>query len=251
MTKLSIVIITWNGIHHIQKCLQSLNDFYRRSDVEIIIVDNGSHDGTTEWLKERYPKINLVELTENKGVAYARNCGLKLAVGEYILVLDNDTIVTNQAINGMVGYMDDNTDVGLCGCKLIDADGNIQESCKKFPGITEKIANYLYGRHYRYAYGLEKMSKPFEPEYLIGACQLIRYKAFEEVGLLDENIFIGPEDADFCLRLHAKGWKLCYLPQYKILHYCQRITNRHIFSKLGRKHISALFYIYWKYKRLI
>ena len=251
MVTVSIVIITWNGKFHLQKCLSSLAGFSKRPGVEVILVDNGSSDGTVDWVKKTWPDVRLVALEENKGVAYARNRGLELATGDYLLILDNDTVVTEATLDGMVQYMEEHPRVGLCGCRLVDADGKVQESCKKFPGMTEKIANLLYGSRYRYAYGKKRMSEPFEPEYLIGACQLIRRKAFEDAGYLDERIFIGPEDADFCLRIHAKGWALRYLPQFTIMHYCQRLTNRHIFSPLGRKHISALFYLYWKYKRLI
>lgn len=251
MVSVSIVIITWNGKLHLQKCLASLANYSRRPGVEIILVDNGSLDGTAEWVREAYPDVHFVALDENKGVAYARNRGLELAKGDYLLILDNDTVVTEKTLDGMVRYMEDHPDVGLCGCRLVDANGNVQESCKKFPGVIEKTANLLYGSRYRYAYGRKRMSEPFEPEYLIGACQLIRRQAFKDAGYLDERIFIGPEDADFCLRVRAKGWALRYLPQFTIMHYCQRLTNRHIFSPLGRKHISALFYLYWKYKRLI
>lgn len=251
MVSVSIVIITWNGKQHLQKCLASLANYSRRPGVEIILVDNGSLDGTAEWVREAYPDVRFVALDENKGVAYARNRGLELAKGDYLLILDNDTVVTEKTLDGMVRYMEDHPDVGLCGCRLVDANGNVQESCKKFPGVIEKTANLLYGSRYRYAYGRKRMSEPFEPEYLIGACQLIRRQAFKDAGYLDERIFIGPEDADFCLRVRAKGWALRYLPQFTIMHYCQRLTNRHIFSPLGRKHISALFYLYWKYKRLI
>lgn len=251
MVSVSIVIITWNGKLHLQKCLASLANYSRRPGVEIILVDNGSLDGTAEWVREAYPDVRFVALDENKGVAYARNRGLELAKGDYLLILDNDTVVTEKTLDGMVRYMEDHPDVGLCGCRLVDANGNVQESCKKFPGVIEKTANLLYGSRYRYAYGRKRMSEPFEPEYLIGACQLIRRQAFKDAGYLDERIFIGPEDADFCLRVRAKGWALRYLPQFTIMHYCQRLTNRHIFSPLGRKHISALFYLYWKYKRLI
>lgn len=251
MVSVSIVIITWNGKQHLQKCLASLANYSRRPGVEIILVDNGSIDGTPEWVREAYPYVRFVALDENKGVAYARNRGLELAKGDYLLILDNDTVVTEETLDGMVRYMEDNPHVGLCGCRLVDANGKVQESCKKFPGVIEKTANLLYGSRHRYAYGKKRMSEPFEPEYLIGACQLVRRQAFKDAGYLDERIFIGPEDADFCLRVRAKGWALRYLPQFTIMHYCQRLTNRHIFSPLGRKHISALFYLYWKYKRLI
>ncbi len=249
--RVSVVIITWNGRGHLEKCVSSLAEFISRPDVEAIVVDNGSCDGTAGWLKASFPDIRLIELDENKGVAFARNRGLEVATGDYLLILDNDTVVTAEALDGMMAYMESQPEVGICGCRLVDNKGTVQESCKKYPGLIQKILNVLNGSRYRYAYGTNMMQHAFEPEYLIGACQLIRRKAYEEVGALDEHIFIGPEDADFCLRIRKKGWHVMYLPQFTITHCCQRITNRHLFSSLGRKHISALFYLYKKHKRLI
>ena len=93
-------------------------------------------------------------------------------------------------------------------------------------------------------------TEPFEAEYVIGACQMIRREALEAVGLLDERIFYGPEDCDYCLRLRAEGWKVTYLPQYAMVHHCQRKTTHRPFSTLGRQHIKALLYFYWKHRRL-
>lgn len=250
--RLSYIIISWNGLHLLQQLLSSMQKQLARDDVEVWIVDNGSTDETLNFVRNHYPDIHLIRLNENKGVAYARNRALEKAHGDYLLILDNDIVVSDEAIAGMEQYMDAHPQTGLCACRLTGKDGKVQESCKDYPGLGSKIKSLWFGnrpRPFRYADEIQA-GEPFEPVYVIGACQMIRRKALEEVGLLDENIFYGPEDCDYCLRMQQAGWKVMYLPKYALQHLCQRKTTRHPFSALGRKHIRALMYFYRKYRRI-
>ena len=247
--RLSIILITWNGKRFLSLCLRSLGFLLSQPDAEIIVVDNGSSNGTTEHMREHYPDIHLIELGYNRGVAYARNRALERAKGDYLWILDNDTEPTEETARGMMEYMDAHPEVGIAGCRLVDADGLVQESCKPYPGIGEKVRSLLHRHGYRYAYGIERMQHRFEPEYLIGACQMFRREAYEKTGELDEKIFYGPEDADFCLRVRAAGYHLVYLPEYTIRHHCQRITRRKLLSPMALKHIHGLLHLYIKYKR--
>lgn len=250
--KVSYIIITWNGIELLRHLLKSMEQQMRRRDVEVIITDNGSTDGTISFLEREYPQIKLICQKENKGVSFARNRALETASGEYLLILDNDIVINDAAIEGLETYMDQHANVGLCSCQLTGSDGEVQESCKVYPGIGVKIQNILYYKKKRPFYYNRQMQEgqPFEPDYVIGACQMIRRAAFNEVGLLDENIFYGPEDCDYCMRIRQAGWSVVYLPQFTIQHLCQRKTTTKPFSALGRKHIRALIHFYWKYKRL-
>src|ERR1035437_2018146 len=148
--KISIVLITWNGIAYLRNCLLSLSSVINRKDVELIVVDNGSEDDTVLFLKSNYPNIHLIELHQNRGVAYARNRGLEKASGQYLFLLDNDIIVSKESVECMETFMDSHPEVGMCACKLIDGNGIVQENCRKYPGIKEKIANILKGNQYRY-----------------------------------------------------------------------------------------------------
>ena len=249
--KISYIIITWNGKQLLTDLLISMKKQLLRTDVEVIVTDNGSSDDTTEWLTVTYPSIHLISLDTNKGVAYARNRALEQASGEYLFIIDNDIQLTDEAVEGMEQYMDTHPDVGMVGCRLNYPNGEIQESCKPYPGIRQKIHHILAPQSSFMTYASQILAgQPFEPEYIIGACQLIRAKAYKQVGPLDENIFYGPEDCDYCLRLRAAGWKVIYLPPYTMIHHCQRKTTTHPFSTLGRKHMSALAYFYWKHKRI-
>ena len=261
--KLSIVIITCNTINFLHSCLTSLQNTLAGSDTELILVDNGSTDETISFIESHYPKTKLIKLAENKGVAYARNRGIEQAKGNYILLLDSDTISNHEAIIGMVRYMNENSEVGVCGCRLVSPKGAVQDSFKKYPAIGYKLNNLLIALSGRW--GMKRWEKrllkqneqhtygnpalicaPFSPDYLIGACQMIRKEVFEEIGLLDEKIFFGPEDADFCIRAARRGWKIVYLPTSQIVHHWQRSTSKKLFSALTFKHIQALFYFYRK-----
>ena len=248
MTRLSIIIITYNGLGFLTRCLASLQDYIGDPSCEVIIVDNYSTDGTLHFLRENYPHLQLILNSENRGVAAARNQGIAVAKGEKLLLLDNDTEATDEAIDAMSNYLDTHPDVGLCACRLVDKEGIAQDSCKPYPGLMIKVRNVMgIGNKMRYTPNAQGI---IEPVYVIGACQMFPRKVAEKVGMLDEHIFYGPEDADWCMRIKQAGWRIICLNNYTIVHDYRRSTRRSPFSKLGRMHIKALLYFYWKHKRL-
>ncbi|MBO4481207.1 MAG: glycosyltransferase family 2 protein [Bacteroidales bacterium] len=272
--ELSVVIISWNAQRYVRPCLQSVVEAVAPLSAEVIFIDNGSQDETEQIVTTEFPSVIYRNLHANKGVAAARNVGMKMAQGDYILLLDIDTVANTAAIQGMLELMRQRQDVGICSCKLTSAADEPQLSCLKMPTLTLKIKNVLlvllikaqkmwsadFLRHWgerlwdsnkTYFY-LEQMdgTEPFDCEYLIGACQCIREQLLENVGYLDEKIFYGPEDADFCLRVWHAGYKVTYIPSVSIIHHYQKITNKKLFSRMSRRHVSALFYFFWKHKRL-
>lgn len=246
--RLSIVLISWNSLPYLKACVNSLQFTQEWENTEIIWVDNGSKDGAAQFIIKNYPHIRRIILPENRGVAYARNRGIEKASGKYILFLDDDTIANKEAIYGMTAYMDFHSETGICGCRLTNNRNEVQKSAKEYPGISIKCRNILRSYTRKKEKNTVAISE-YEPEYLIGACQLIRKEAIDAAGLLDERIFYGPEDADFCLRVRKCGFRIVYLPQFSIIHHWKRITNRNIFSRLAFKHIRALLYFYKKHHR--
>ena len=247
--RLSIIIITYNGLGFLTRCLDSLRDFINKPDCEVIIIDNYSTDGTLDFLHSNYPQLPLILNSENRGVAAARNQGIAIAKGEKLLLLDNDTEATTTAINAMSDYLDSHHDVGLCSCRLVDKEGIPQDSCKPYPGLMIKVRNVLgIGNKTRYVPNEDGVIEPF---YVIGACQMFWRKVVDKVGMLDEHIFYGPEDADWCLRIKKAGWRIHCLNNHTIVHDYRRSTRRSPFSPLGRLHIKALLYFYWKHKKLL
>lgn len=247
--KISYIIITWNGLTLLQDLIHSLAQQMQREDVEVIVVDNGSTDGTQQWLLQN-PAIQTILLDENRGVAAARNVAMRQAKGEYLFILDNDIIANDKALTELEAYMDSQPQTGIAATALLLTDGSLQESCKAYPGIGQKVGNMLRRGKFSFYYARElAQGEPFEPTYVIGACQMIRRATYEQIGELDERIFYGPEDCDYCLRAQQNGWKVVYLPYAKMIHHCQRKTNTNPFTRLGLYHMKGLMYFYRKHRR--
>jgi GT2 family glycosyltransferase len=275
---LSVIIITWNAEQDVKTCLDSvlastahhsypaINRLYPSPKTEIIVVDNGSTDKTREILESYGERITLILLQKNNGVAVARNIGMETAKGEYIWILDVDTIVNREAVDGMIGYLSSHPECGICACRLQSENGDVQDSCRRIPYPKHKIRNLLSAKTGRSKFTKkihDKIKKhneaqfyhkemqdrePFEAEYVIGACQMFRKTIPDEIGFLDEKIFYGPEDADFCLRVCKKGYKIVCLPAYHIIHHYNRITNKKIFSRISLLHLKGLLYFYCKHR---
>ncbi len=267
MIDISFVIICWNSDRYVKKCIDSLIESTRRLSKEIIIIDNGSTDSTVSLIQS-YPanEITFLPQRKNLGVTKARNIGLTRAQGKYICILDVDTIVNEHALYEMYDFMNNNASCGICACKLVDELGNPQDSCRKYPRFRFKLYNVLekfseysllkpLGKRIKnvneqqFYRTLMQQASPFEVEYVIGACQMIRKTALDEVGLLDENIFYGPEDADLCIRMKQYQYKVFYLPGISIFHKYNRMTQKKLFSVMSFVHIKSLMYFFWKHKR--
>lgn len=254
--KLSIIILNWNSKSYIDLCLQSVRKAIpSKLKNEIIVIDNGSTDSSIQYIKKQYPDVKLIENDRNKGVAPARNQGLMIAKGKYILLLDIDTIIREDSIEVMIQTMQSDNRIGLCGPKLVGTDGKLQFSCRNFPSVLSKIYRQFPGKLQNCLLEREELRNwdhcsQREVGYVIGACQLIRKAVIKEVGLLDENIFYGPEDIDFCLRIWQAGYKVVYNPEAVIIHDEQRITKRKLFSKICWEHAKGLAYFFWKHKYL-
>lgn len=265
--KISVILLTWNSEKFIKDCIDSTIGAVEGYDYEIIIVDNHSSDGSKDLLKPYLTnsRVKLFEMAENLGVAGGRNFGIKQSSGDLVWLLDIDTVTNADAVRAMVNTLQENPDCGICGCKLIHSSGEVQNSCRKLPRLRYKILNTLSAKmrnckritniinnlNAKQFYTKEMNgSKPFEAEYIIGACQMIRRTVIEKIGILDEAIFYGPEDADYCLRARKAGWKTLYIPTASFIHEYQRISNKRLMSQMGKVHIKALLHFWWKHKLL-
>lgn len=244
---LSIVILTCNQRELTRRCLASLEPLLS-DGCELIVVDNGSTDGSCRMIAEQFPSVRTVRHAVNIGVAAGRNSGLRAARGRYLMILDNDTVATPEAVRGLLDYLQSHPDTGLAAPMLRSPQGQIQQSYKQFPGLGVKIRNVLLAKS-RTSYVAEPPSEPVEPFYVIGAAQMFSAEVYTAVGGLDERIFYGPEDADFCMRVRQLGLKVVYLPGLCIMHDWQRSTTRRPWSKASRRHIRALLYFYLKHRR--
>lgn len=243
----SVVVLTWNSEGNIGPCLESLRQGTLVPD-EIIVVDNGSTDRTRAVLARQFPAVRVIENTHNRGVAPARNQGLAVARGAYLLVLDDDTVVHPDALARLVSVLDTNPTVAICGPQLLNRARQPVDQDRSFPTLWHKVKRWrdtnLQNEH---SSGNGTASGLHEVDYVIGACHIIRRAVLNEVGPYDEHIFYGPEDIDFCLRLHQAGWRVVCEPAARVIHSEQRIA-RSVSSAIGRKHAAGLWYYFWKHR---
>lgn len=252
---LTIIIITWNEKGFIIPCLESIYRNTSNLSFNIILVDNGSKDGTPDIVKDRFPDINLIKNDKNMGVAFARNQGIIKASGRYILLLDADTSVLPGVIDKMVEFMDRHEDIGILGAKLIDPNGNLQFSCRRYHnGLTSLMRRlsfmpFIAGSPLLKKYYMQDWDhrQPRDVEHIIGACQLIRAKAQAEVGFLDSRMFYGWEDTDYCIRMHRAGYRVFYYPCVSIIHFEKKLSYGRIFNRLLFENIKSMLFFFVKY----
>lgn len=245
---LSLIILTCNQRELTLRCLDSLRDFIADPSCELILVDNGSTDGTAEAVASAHRFVKILRLDSNRGVAAGRNAGLRMAKGRHLMILDNDTIADARTIYELSAFLDRHPDVGLVAPRLVSPQGDVQTSYKRFPGLGVKIRNIVASRHHT-GIATDAPAKATEPFYLIGAAQMFPRSVYERAGGLDENIFYGPEDADFCMAVRSQGLKVVYYPALTIIHDWQRATTKRLFSTAARRHAAGLLYFYSKHKR--
>ncbi len=252
--KLSVVILNWNSLNYIEPCLQSVREAIPLGvETEIIIIDNGSTDGSVQHIKNRHTDVKLIENNRNKGVAPARNQGFIITEGKYILLLDIDTIVRNNAIEVLIQTMQSNDRIGLCGPRLVGTEAKLQFSCRNFPSVLSKVYRQFPDNLQNYLLKEEELrcwdhSSQREVGYVIGACQLIRKDALQKVGLLDSRMFYGVEEIDFCLRLWKNGWKVVYNPKSVVVHHEQRLSRKWGLSRLQIEHVKSLVLYFLKHR---
>ena len=225
MVKLSIVIVGWNSKAYLLPCLDSLFRFAPSCAFEVIYVDNASQDGSVQAVREHYPVVRVMENAENLGFARAVNTGLRLAQGEYVLLLNPDTLALEGSFDVLIGCLDEDARVGAASGKCLYPDGSVQWTIGEFPSISSFLV-WLCRRHGMLS-ALAKIlrkardtSRGMEQDYAYGAFCLVRRETIDDVGLMDENMFLYGEEIDWCLRMKRKGWKILYTPEAQIVHHC-------------------------------
>lgn len=225
--QLSIAIVNWNTVELLRQCLVSVYDNLDGIDAEVIVVDNGSSDGSAEMVKSLFLQVRLIEAKENLGFTKANNLAYKKSSGEYFLLLNSDTVVLPGALFHLVKFLDTHPAAGAVGSRLLNGDGTLQRSCSPFPTPLQELfdalclsklfpKNRLFGG---FAMSYWDFSSTREVDFAGGSCLLLRRTALEEVGLLDEGFFMYSEEADLCYRLKEAGWKVFFYPQAKVIHY--------------------------------
>jgi len=213
MPDVSVIVVNWNTRALLERCLASVFETSGDLSLEVIVVDNASTDGSAAMVRERFPEARLIVNPENVGFARANNQGLRVSAGRYQLLLNSDTVVWPGALARMIAFMDEHPCVGVLGAELRNPDGSLQPSWAAFPSLLSEIC----GRNFRVRRPYPG-SEAFRVDWVGGACLMVRREAADQVGLLDEAIFMYTEETDWCYRLARGGWEIVYLPGACVTH---------------------------------
>jgi len=220
--KLSIIIVNLNTKKLTVECIESIYKQNLTFRFEVFVTDNGSNDGSVEALKKIQKKrknFTAIFNKTNTGYGKANNQGLKLAKGEYKMLLNNDTVIHKNALENLIEFAESTPDAGVVGSRLLNMDGSLQSSCYHFPTIRNAILEYWLGKKGNFEKFAPKGKKPVTVDSVVGAAFLITPKAQKRVGNLDEKYFAYFEDIDYCRQTWKQGLKVYYLPESVITHY--------------------------------
>ncbi|RKY56115.1 MAG: hypothetical protein DRP89_02040 [Candidatus Neomarinimicrobiota bacterium] len=225
---ISVIIVSYNVKEFLQQCILSLKKSLGNYDYEIIVIDNNSVDGSNEIVRYKFPDIILIENETNRGFAGACNQGLSIAKGEFLLLLNPDTMIQEDTISTMIDFISTHSDAGAAGCKILNANGSLQLACRRsFPvpkvaipkliGLSKLLPkNRLFGKYNLTYIDPDKL---IEVDAVSGSFLMFRREVWDKIGGLDETFFMYGEDIDYCYRMKEAGWKIYYVPYTKIIHY--------------------------------
>lgn len=235
---LSVVIVSWNTRDLLEGCLQSVLQSDPRA--EVIVVDNASDDGSPQMVAERFPGVRLIQPGQNTGFSKGNNLGMQAAGGRLILLLNSDTLVQGDALPTLTAYLDDHPAVGLVGPQLLNPDGTVQSSRRRFPTLLTAVfeSTWMQGiaprRVLSRYYVEDRPHDEAQPvDWLTGAALLVRREVVEALGGFDEGFFMYSEELDWQRRIRDAGWEIAYVPAARIVHYGgksseQVVPQRHI-----------------------
>jgi hypothetical protein len=220
--------VGWNNKAYLEPCLQSLFDAGLRNPFDVVVVDNGSSDGSQQMLRERFPSVGLVQNDRNVGLARACNQGMAHTTAPYVLLLNNDTLVRGASIDALVDFMHATPDAGAVGGTLLNEDGSFQAAYSRFSTLSEELLIATRLGEWRWAGypGHRTASRAIPVDWISSACLLLRRAAVAEVGPLDEEYFIYGDEADLQYRLARRGWKVYYVPEATTVHFGGRSMDR-------------------------
>jgi len=224
---LSIIIVNWNSKEYLRQCVASILAETHGIELEIMVIDNASYDGSREMLRQCYPQVRFIQSDRNLGFAKANNAAFYKSRGRNVLFLNPDTKLLGPSVNIMLRYLRQLPNAGVIGCKVLNADKTIQTSCvQSFPTILNQILDSellrallpkssLWGN--ALLFGGENGAE--EVEAISGACMIVKRSVFEQVGLFSEDYFMYAEDIDLCYKIKQAGHKNYYIPDTNVIHF--------------------------------
>jgi len=215
----SVVVVTWNALPWLEQCLESVRGR------EVVVVDNGSTDGTVAFVRERFPEVRVIE-QENKGMGGGNNAGMRAVDGRYFFLLNSDAWVVDDALDQLIAFADESPEAAVVGPKLLNTDGTLQRSVRGEPTLWRLATEYLFIRKlaprskrlnplYR---GDFQHDRAAEVDWLFGPALLVRREAADAVGLFDEDFFMFSEEVDWMTRFRRAGWSVMFFPGAEVVH---------------------------------
>jgi GT2 family glycosyltransferase len=244
---LSVCIVNWNTREDLGEAIASVLASGREVSLQLVVLDNASQDGSAEMVRERFPEVTLIQSAENLGFARGYNRAAARSSGRHLLMLNPDTVVHSGALARLVAFLDSEPSAGAAGPRLLNLDGSLQYSCRRFPTpMAALLRNTVLGRlaphnHYTRDYLMADWEhdavRPVD--WISGAAMCIRRQAWEQIGGFDEGYFMYAEDMDWCWRAREAGWQVYYVPDAVIMHHIGRSSDQRPFTMVVAFHRSA------------
>jgi hypothetical protein len=226
MPLLSIVIINWNTRELLRNCLDSVFRNPPALGASVIVVDNGSTDGSVQMVETDFVKVTLIRNNDNRGFAAANNQALQIIDTKYVLLLNSDTLIHGNVLDRSIEYMERNLSVGIMGCRVLNGDGTVQRTCSQFPSFRNLLLmtvalDRLPWPKFLGRYRMRDWERDTEREVEVvsGCFMMVRHAAIIDVGVLDESFFFFGEETDWCRRFIKSGWRVAFSPVGEITHY--------------------------------
>ena len=223
---ISVVIVAWNARHYLELCLESLEKAPPRRSMEVLVVDNASADGSCEMVEAKFPWAKLIESRENLGFAKGNNVAIRQCKGQYIALVNPDVIVFPGCLDALADFLDQHPKVGNVGPRVFNPDMTQQSTCRRFPTLWNnfctasrlerlfKVRPFFAGEHMFYF----PHDRTLNVDVIVGCFSMIRRETFDEVGLLDEDLFMYGDDVDWCRRAWNAGWQVVFCPDARAIH---------------------------------
>jgi len=247
---ISVIIVAWNAKHYLELCLESLAEAPPRRSMEVIVVDNASADATAEMVEARFPDVKLIRSNENLGFAKGNNVAIRQCQGRYVALVNPDVIVFPGCLDALADFLDQNPKVGNVGPRVFNPDMTQQSTCRRFPTLWNnfcsatglatafKNSRFFAGEHMFYF----SHDQTLPVEVLVGCFSMIRCETFDQVGLLDENLFMYGDDVDWCRRCWKAGWQVVFFPGARAIHDRGKITAPYPVRFAIAQQRSVLYY---------
>ena len=255
---LTISIVNWNTRNELRECLNGIFSQENSISSEIVVVDNGSTDGSVDMIRADFAdRVILIANPDNRGFGAAHNEAINQSAGRYILVLNPDShLVSSNALKRMVEYMDDNGDIGILGPRIINPDGTLQFSARRFPSMIAGVFRHTaFGRLFpknrfvrRYLMVDDSHDATMDVGWVSGCATMLRREMLDQIGLFDERFFMYCEDVDICCRAgntprpDGGNWRVVYFPEVEIMHQIGAASDKNPIAMIKQHHRSMLLY---------